>query len=44
MGKQLSVTIEPFAGPPPWARKGAEAEAERLAAFLGGSLELTWSG
>jgi Winged helix DNA-binding domain len=44
MGKQLSVTIEPFAEPPPWARKGAEAEAERLAAFLGGSLELTWSG
>ena len=43
-GTRLSVTIEPFAKQPPWVRRGAEAEAERLAAHLGGSLELTWSG
>jgi hypothetical protein len=28
---------------PAWAREAAEAEAERLAAFLGGSLELGWA-
>ena len=33
-GRRVLVTIEPFAGPPPaWARRAAEAEAERLAAF-----------
>jgi hypothetical protein len=43
-GKRLLVTIEPFTGPPPaWARKAAEAEAERLAAFAGASLELAWA-
>ncbi|HYN17517.1 MAG TPA: winged helix DNA-binding domain-containing protein [Actinomycetes bacterium] len=43
-GKRLLVTIEPFAGPPPaWARRAAEAEAERLAAFTGGPLELRWA-
>jgi Winged helix DNA-binding domain len=43
-GRRLLVTIEPFTGPPPiWARKAAEAEAERLAAFAGASLELAWA-
>jgi Winged helix DNA-binding domain len=43
-GRRLLVTIEPFAGPPPaWARRAAEAEAERLAAFGGGELELRWA-
>jgi Winged helix DNA-binding domain len=43
-GRRLLVTIEPFAGPlPAWARRAAEAEAERLAAFAGGELELTWA-
>jgi Winged helix DNA-binding domain len=43
-GKRLQVTIEPFTGPPPaWARRAAEAEAERLAAFTGGRLELRWA-
>jgi hypothetical protein len=43
-GRRLLVTIEPFAGPPPaWARRAAEAEAERLAAFTGGQLELRWA-
>jgi uncharacterized protein YcaQ len=42
-GKRLAVSIEPFRKQPAWVRKGAEAEAERLAAYLGGALELTWS-
>ena len=43
-GRRLLVTIEPFAGPPPaWARRAAEAEAERLAAWSGGQLELRWA-
>jgi Winged helix DNA-binding domain len=40
--KRLAVGIEPFRKQPVWVRKGAEAEAERLAAFLGSSLDLTW--
>jgi hypothetical protein len=44
-GRRVQVTIEPFAGPlPAWARRAAEAEAERLAAFAGGQLELHWAG
>jgi hypothetical protein len=43
-GRRLLVTIEPFTGPPPtWARRAAEAEAERLAAFAGAELELRWA-
>jgi winged helix DNA-binding protein len=43
-GRRLLVTIEPFTGPPPaWVRRTAEAEAERLAAFTGGELELRWA-
>jgi hypothetical protein len=41
-GKRLLVTVEPFARVPKWAREAAAVEAERLAAFLGGSLELAW--
>jgi DNA glycosylase AlkZ-like len=41
-GAKLLVKIEPFFKIPAWAKKGAEKEAERLAKFLGGSLELTW--
>ncbi|NPV07407.1 MAG: winged helix DNA-binding domain-containing protein [Anaerolineae bacterium] len=40
---QVSVTIEPFRPLPPWVRQGAEREAESLAHFLGGRLELTWA-
>jgi Winged helix DNA-binding domain len=44
-GRRVQVTVEPFAGPlPAWARRAAEAEAERLAAFAGGQLELAWAG
>jgi uncharacterized protein YcaQ len=43
-GRRLQVTVEPFTGPPPvWARRAAEAEAERLAAWAGGELELRWA-
>lgn len=43
-GRRREVTIEPFAGPlPTRARRAAEAEAERLAAFTGGELELRWA-
>jgi Winged helix DNA-binding domain len=41
-GKRLTVTIEPFGKLPKWARKEAEAEAVRVAEFLGGELEVTW--
>jgi hypothetical protein len=42
-GRRLAVAIEPFGKLHAWARRGAEAEAERLAAFLGGELELAWT-
>ena len=42
--RRLTVTIEPFGKLPKWARTGAEAEAERLAAFLGGDLAVKWAG
>jgi Winged helix DNA-binding domain len=41
-GAKLLVQIEPFFKIPTWAKKSAEREAERLAKFLGGSLELAW--
>jgi hypothetical protein len=41
-GGRLLVQIEPFLELPAWARQSAEDEAERLAAFLGCRLELTW--
>jgi hypothetical protein len=41
-GARLLVQMEPFFKIPVWAKKGAEAEAERLALFLGGQLEVTW--
>jgi hypothetical protein len=42
-GKRVVVDIEPFAAVPKWVARGAEREAASLAAFLGGSLELTWA-
>jgi hypothetical protein len=42
-GRRLRVTIEPFATLPVWARRAAEAEAERLAAWNGAQLELDWA-
>jgi uncharacterized protein YcaQ len=42
-GKRLTVEVEPFGKLPKWARAEVEAEAVRLAGFLGGELELSWS-
>jgi hypothetical protein len=41
-GSRLLVQIEPFVDLPAWAHQSAEAEAERLAEFMGRSLELSW--
>jgi uncharacterized protein YcaQ len=41
-GRHVEVTIEPFVNLPLWSRRAAEHEAERLAAFLGGTLKLAW--
>jgi hypothetical protein len=42
-GSRLLVQIEPFVALPTWARECAEEEAERLAAFIGRRLELSWA-
>ncbi len=42
-GKRLLVSVEPFGRLAPKVRKRVQAEAERLASFLGGELELTWA-
>ena len=42
-GGRVAVAIEPFGRLPAAVRAGAEAEAQRLAAFLGGELELAWT-
>jgi hypothetical protein len=41
-GSRVEVVIEPFVKAPVWVRRGAGQEAERLAAFLGGTLRLAW--
>lgn len=41
-GSRVLVTVEPFVKVPVWAKRQAEDEAERLAEYLGGSLEVTW--
>ncbi len=40
-GSRVEVNIEPFVKQPAWVRRAAAEEAERLAAFLGGSLKLS---
>ena len=42
-GGRLAVKIEPFGRPGAGVKAGAEDEAERLAAFLGGELSLAWA-
>jgi uncharacterized protein YcaQ len=42
-GGGLTVTVEPFASVSDHVRAGVEAEAERLAAHLGGELSLHWT-
>jgi hypothetical protein len=44
-GKRLLVAIKPFERKPPkWVRDQIDVEAQRLAAFLGGVLSLSWEG
>jgi winged helix DNA-binding protein len=40
---RVRVEIAPFQPAPAWVRARAELEAERLAAYLGGGLDLAWS-
>jgi DNA glycosylase AlkZ-like len=42
-GGQVTVVVEPFGDVADHVRAGAEAQAQRLAAFLGGELELSWT-
>src|SRR5262249_52973994 len=41
-GCRIEVRIEPFTAVPGWVRRAAGQEAERLAEFLGGKLNLSW--
>jgi len=41
--RHVDVRIEPFTAQPAWVIKAAEAEAERLAAWLGGTPRTTWA-
>lgn len=43
-GSRVEVAIETFGKPAAWVRRAAGQEAERLTAFLGGSLSLSWKG
>ena len=42
-GDRLAVNIAPFAKQPKTVREAAEREAARLAGFLGGEPQVTWS-
>jgi len=42
-GGRLAVQIELFVEPAAATRRAAEEEAERLAAFVGAALDLTWA-
>ena len=42
-GRRLVVEVEPFGGLPRGARPAVEDEAERLAAYLGGELALSYA-
>jgi Winged helix DNA-binding domain len=43
-GSRVAVVVEPFVKLPAWVRHEAAHEAERLAAYLGGTLTLSWKG
>ncbi len=42
-GPAVAVEVEPFKAVEPWVKAGVEAEANALAAFIGGELQLTWA-
>ena len=41
--RHVDVRIEPFTAQPAWVIKAAEAEAEHLAAWFGGTPRTTWA-
>jgi hypothetical protein len=41
-GSRVRIAVEPFVKTPAWVRRAAGQEAERLAAFLGGTLNFAW--
>ena len=41
-GDRVAITVEPFAPVGSEVRTGVEAEAQRLAAFLGGEPDMAW--
>ena len=41
-GKRLSVRFEPFSKQPAWVKRSAEAEVQRLAAFVGLDADVEW--
>ena len=41
-GRRIAISIEPFRSQGAGVREAAEAEAERIAGFLGGALDLGW--
>ena len=41
-GSRVEVVVEPFVRTSAWIRRAAGFEAERLAAFLGGTLSFAW--
>jgi len=43
-GNRVEVVIEPINKMPPWVRRAAALEAERLAAFFDCGFDLTWNG
>jgi hypothetical protein len=42
VGRRVVVEVSPFVKLAAWARRSAEEEAQRLAAFMGAALELRW--
>jgi Winged helix DNA-binding domain len=43
-GSRVEAAVEPFTPQPSWVRRAVGEEAERLAAFLGGTLSLHYAG
>lgn len=41
-GSRVEVSVETLMGVPAWVRRGAALEAERLAAYFGGKLDVHW--
>jgi Winged helix DNA-binding domain len=42
-GRRIAISIEPFRAQGTEVREAAEAEAERIASFLGGEMRLNWA-